>query len=124
MMDTLCYLLMVNQRGGLSIYYLKRIVEILFSPKFYFLTFFDVLLYLRRTFPQLTISFLLKFPTTNLSSRHLHRLETEVEMWDGDPLIFSDFSERNNDYSDTLDFRRGEWGWSRFSFWRSLIINP
>ncbi len=35
--------------------------------------------------------------------------------------------ERNNDYSDTLDFRRGEcgrWGWSRFSFWRSLITNP
>ncbi len=44
-----------------------------------------------------------------------------------DPLLFSDISERNNDYSDTLDFRRsewGRWGWSRFSFWRSLITNP
>ncbi len=31
---------------------------------------------------------------------------------------------RSNDYSDTLDFRRGEWGrwrWPCFSFWRSLI---
>ncbi len=35
--------------------------------------------------------------------------------------IFSDISEQNNDYSDTLDFRRGGWGWSRFSFCRSLI---
>ncbi len=30
--------------------------------------------------------------------------------------VFSDISERNNDYSDTPDFRRGRWGWSRFSF--------
>ncbi len=28
----------------------------------------------------------------------------------GIAVIFSDVSERNHDYSDTLDFRRGEWG--------------
>ncbi len=42
-------------------------------------------------------------------------------------VFFSDISERNKDYFDTLDFRRGDWGrwvWSRFSFWRSLITNP
>ncbi len=39
--------------------------------------------------------------------------------------VFSDISERNNGYSDTLDFRRGwlgRWGLSRSSCWRSLII--
>ncbi len=37
--------------------------------------------------------------------------------------VFSDISERNNDYSGILDFG-GKWGWSGFSFWRSLITNP
>ncbi len=42
--------------------------------------------------------------------------------------FFSNISERNNDYSDTHDFRRGEcewgrWGWSRFPPWRFLIMN-
>ncbi len=31
-------------------------------------------------------------------------------------VIFSDISERNNDYSDTLDFRRGRWGGHFFRF--------
>ncbi len=30
--------------------------------------------------------------------------------------IFSDISERNNDYSDTPTSEGGEWGSSRFSF--------
>ncbi len=38
-------------------------------------------------------------------------------------VIFSDISERSNDYSDTPNFRRGRCGWSCFSFCRSLIIN-
>ncbi len=39
-------------------------------------------------------------------------------------FIFSDISERNNDYSDTMTKEGGEWGWSHFLFWRSLITNP
>ncbi len=38
--------------------------------------------------------------------------------------IFSDILEQENDYSGTLDFRRGRWGWSLFSFLRSPITNP
>ncbi len=38
--------------------------------------------------------------------------------------FFNDISEWNNNYSDTLDFRRGNWGWSCFSFKGSLITNP
>ncbi len=37
------------------------------------------------------------------------------------------FLEQNNDYSDTVDFRRGWVGEvrvSHFLFWRSLITNP
>ncbi len=39
-------------------------------------------------------------------------------------ILFSDFSERNNNYTYNLDFKMG-WvakvGWSHFSLWKSLI---
>ncbi len=55
---------------------------------------------------------------TRVFSPSRRRYYTNIE------VIFSNISKRNNDYSDTLDFRKDERGRSRFSFWRSLITNP
>ncbi len=43
------------------------------------------------------------------------------------PLLFSDISERTNTILKPSTSEGGEWGrwgWSRFLFWRSLIMNP
>ncbi len=60
------------------------------------------------------------FKPTNLKTG-FKKLEFSESYQDFYLFFFSDISEWNNDYSDTLDFRRG---WSRFSFWRFLITNP